>query len=120
MTNRARINLSTMKRNGVVNRRDFLTAAAGLTLVLTVVPDRPAMMGDAMAESPISPNVWLTIGADGTIEIVSPAAELGQGTFTTLAAVLADELDADWAHVKPVYPAVWDEKKFGNPEYNGV
>ena len=50
---------------------------------------------------------------------MSPAAELGQGTFTTLPAVLADELDADWAKVKPVYPPEWNEKKYGNPGWGG-
>src|ERR1700693_3920536 len=91
------------------NRREFLTGAAGLTLVLTVAPD--AFMGEARADAPLSPNVWLTIAIDGTITIVSPAAEMGQGTFTTLPAVLAEELDADWAKVKPVVPAELDDKK---------
>jgi isoquinoline 1-oxidoreductase subunit beta len=48
---------------------------------------------------------------------VSPPAEIGQGTFTALAAVLADELDADWSQVRIAYPPVWDEKTYGNPEF---
>jgi isoquinoline 1-oxidoreductase beta subunit len=42
---------------------------------------------------------------------------MGQGTFTALAAVLADELDADWAKVRIVHPPVWDEKTYGNPRF---
>ena len=95
-------------------------SAAGLTLALTVAPDPLALARrrrSRCADAPLSRNVWVTIATDGTITIVSPAAEMGQGTFTTLPAVFADELDADWAKVKPVFPPVWDEKKYGNPEY---
>src|SRR5260370_4968902 len=106
-----------------LSRRDFLGAAGGLTLALTVTPDPLAILGEdpsgtAKAEAALSPNVWLTIATDGTITIVSPAAEMGQGTFTTLPAIIADELDADWAKVKPVFPPEWTEKKFGNPGYD--
>jgi isoquinoline 1-oxidoreductase beta subunit len=106
-----------------LSRRDFLSAAAGLTLALTVTPDPLAILGEdpsgtAKAEAALSPNVWLTISTDGTITIVSPAAEMGQGTFTTLPAIIADELDADWATVKPMFPPEWNERKFGNPGYD--
>src|SRR6266481_5198625 len=108
---------SSTGRQGM-NRRELIASAAGLTFALTVAPDPLALVGEAAAGAPLAPNVWLTIAADGTITIVSPAAELGQGTFTTLPAVLADELDADWAKVKPVFPPEWNEKKFGNPGYD--
>src|SRR5579864_8865257 len=94
-----------------IDRRTFLkSSAAGLTLAFSVV-SAPAR---AQGEARLKPNMWLTIAPDGTITIVSPVAELGQGTTTTLPAVLADELDADWAHVRTVVPD-WNNEAYGNP-----
>ena len=70
--------------NTQLNRRDFLgTAAAGLTFALTL--SRRAASRPAKSRG-LSPNLWLTIGADDTITIVSPAAELGQGSCDLAAA----------------------------------
>jgi isoquinoline 1-oxidoreductase beta subunit len=101
-----------------ISRRDFLGSAAGLTLALTVLPEPFSGTEAARADTPLSPNAWLTIAPDGTITIVSPAAEMGQGTFTTVPVIIAEELDADWSKVKPAFPTAWDEKTHGNPEYN--
>ena len=108
--------------NTHLNRRHFLgTAAAGLTFALTVADGSLELIGESRAaESGLAPNLWLTIGADDTITIVSPAAELGQGSWTSLPLILAEELDADWSKVKLAQPPVWDPKKYGNPEYGGV
>src|SRR6202158_1588064 len=105
------------------SRRDFFAAPAGLTLALTVAPDPLALLGEgvageALADGPLLPNVWVTIATDGTITIVSPAAEMGQGTFTTLPAVFAEELDADWANDQQVFSPESTEKKYGNPRNN--
>ena len=106
-----------------VNRRNFLSATAGLTFALTLAPDALSLVDEAFADAPdpaapLSPSVWLTIAPDGTITVVSPAAEMGQGSFTSLPVIIAEELDADWAKVKPVFPSDWDDKKYGNPGYN--
>jgi isoquinoline 1-oxidoreductase beta subunit len=108
--------------NKQINRRDFLgTTAAGLTFALTVAADPfDLAAGAGAAETPLSPNLWVTIGADDTITIVSPAAELGQGSYTSLPLILAEELDADWTKVRLAQPPVWDPKQYGNPEYFGV
>jgi isoquinoline 1-oxidoreductase beta subunit len=99
-----------------INRRDFLgTTAAGLTLTLTLAADPLRLGTGALADAPFAPNVWLTISPDGTITVVSPASELGQGTSTTLPAVLADELDADWSKVSFVTPPGWNDAVHGNP-----
>lgn len=45
-------------------------------------------------------NVWLKIATDNSITVIVPHAEMGQGVHTTLAMMLADELDADWDTVQ--------------------
>ena len=109
--------------NRTMHRRDFLGAAAGLTFALTIAPDALSLIDEAFADAPDSsapyaPNVWLKIAPDGTITMVSPAAEMGQGSFTSLPVIIAEELDADWTKVRPVFPTDWDDKKYGNPGYN--
>jgi isoquinoline 1-oxidoreductase beta subunit len=103
-----------------VSRRDFLKeTAAGLTFAFTLAAD-PLRISDALADEPLAANAWVSIATDGTIAVVSPAAEMGQGSFTSLPAILAEELDADWAKVKPVLPPEWDEKKYGNQGFGGT
>ena len=107
-----------MTSTAEMHRRDFLKqTAAGLTLALTLQIDPAVLIGEAFADEPLKANLFVTIALDGTITIVSPPAEIGQGTFTALAAVLADELDADWSQVRIAWPPVWDEKTYGNPEF---
>jgi len=43
---------------------------------------------------------WMTIANDDTVTVYSPHIDFGQGSHTALAQMLADELDADWAHVR--------------------
>jgi len=108
--------------NSQFNRRDFLkTSAAGLSFAFTLAADPRALVSEAAAaDGPLSASAWITIATDGTITIVSPAAEMGQGSFTTLPLIIAEELDADWAKVKPVLPPAWDDKAYGNPAYGGT
>jgi isoquinoline 1-oxidoreductase beta subunit len=106
--------------NRPMNRRDFLArTGAGLTfaVVAAAAPDHFKLVSAAAADASFSPNIWLHIGTDGRITIASPAAELGQGSFTTLPVIIAEELDADWSKVSIVQPPTWDAKKYGNPGY---
>ncbi|MEA2953462.1 MAG: isoquinoline 1-oxidoreductase subunit beta [Alphaproteobacteria bacterium] len=105
------------KQAAALSRRDFVGGAAGLTLAMSFAAAGRFGIDDAQAaEGPLVANVWVTIAPDDTITIMSPAAELGQGSFTALPLILAEELDADWSKVKMAQPP-WDTKRYGNPEY---
>ena len=100
-----------------VTRRDFVAGTAGLTFAFGLGGLGLAPAAEA-ADAPLWPNWWLSIATDGTITVMSPAAEMGQGSFTALPAIIAEELDADWARVQ-IAQSPMDAQKYGNPWYNG-
>lgn len=54
-------------------------------------------------------NAWVKIDADNIVTAIVPHVEMGQGIFTSLAQMLADELDADWSKVR-ILEAPADDK----------
>jgi isoquinoline 1-oxidoreductase beta subunit len=66
-------------------------------------------------------NPYITVTTDGEVWIAGPAAEMGQGTLTSLAVIVAEELDADWSSVR-AYNSPADDARYGNPIWwaNGV
>ena len=100
-----------------VTRRDFVAGTAGLTFAFGLGGLGLAPAAEA-ADAPLWPNWWLSIATDGTITVMSPAGEMGQGSFTALPAIIAEELDADWARVQ-IAQSPMDAQKYGNPWYNG-
>jgi isoquinoline 1-oxidoreductase beta subunit len=102
-----------------VSRRRFLARSAGLTFGVALGLGGTATLFDALAEDArFQPNAWIEIGTDGTITLIAPAAEMGQGAFTSLPMLIAEELDADWSSVRiEQAPA---EKEYGNPLFGGA
>lgn len=102
----------TGKRGGTLNRRQILVgggAGAGLILGWALWPRsyRPPLI--ANPDETIF-NAFLKIAADGRVTVAVPQAEFGQGSYTALPQILADELGADWrtiaveaAPVSPFY-----------------
>jgi len=85
-----------------ISRRFFLTAsaAAGGGLVLGVsIPDATAQ--SAAPEL----GIWVTVAPDDITTVRIARSEMGQGTLTGLAQLVADELDADWRFVRAEYVA---------------
>jgi isoquinoline 1-oxidoreductase subunit beta len=61
-----------------------------------------------------APNAFIRLDSDGGVTLIMPQVEMGQGTYTSLSMILAEELDADWSRVT-VEHAPPDEKHYANP-----
>src|SRR3954471_18095071 len=110
-----------------VSRRRFLQGSATGALVLAVslsplrafAHTRDLYGGEAMPHGTVDdPHVFVAIAEDGTVTLSCHRAEMGQGVRTSIALVIADELEADWARVK-VVQAWGDETRFGNQDTDG-
>jgi isoquinoline 1-oxidoreductase subunit beta len=90
------------------SRRKFLLAGAVLTggglIIGYNILGRQDKLGNgsllATGKDEIALNGWVKIAADGTVTIAVPRSEMGQGVFTALPMLLAEELDADWSKIK--------------------
>ncbi len=90
-----------------MGRRDFLvkTAAATGALVIGFKLPHAARAADGAAQTPEVTH-WIVIQPDETVVIRIARSELGQGTFTGLAQLVAEELECDWSKVRPEYADV--------------
>ncbi len=105
-----------MKTVAELSRRSFLAGSG--TLALSVSFGLTASQLAQAQTANFNPNGWVNISADGTVTLMSPAAEMGQGTMTAMPMLLAEELDLDWKNVK-VVQAPGNPKLFGNPRFGG-
>lgn len=102
-----------------LSRRALLQAGAGLVLATYVLRNGPAVAQDAAAAKAvnIAPNTFLIIGTDDTVTVLCKAIEFGQGPFTGMATLVAEELDADWAQMRadhaPSNPVLYKNLMFG-------
>ncbi|KKC24717.1 aldehyde oxidase [Sphingomonas sp. SRS2] len=85
-----------------LSRRDTLKAAGALTIGLCLPIGGARAAQPAKGPPPIHPNAFVRIGADDSVTILSKHIEFGQGPFTGLATIAAEELDADWSTVRVV------------------
>src|SRR5690349_24446266 len=100
-------------RNTELSRRTFMVGAAGMTFAVAA----GARIASAAARSgEVTMSPWVTISTDDTVSIMSPAAEMGQGSLTSLPLILAEELDADWAKVHVVV-APPNDQLYKNPAF---
>ncbi len=99
------------------SRRSFLRGAAAAGLVLGFGGGR--LMSLAAAETAQTPfNAYLRITPDSTLTVLSAQMDMGQGSYTGLATLVAEELDADWGKVR-VDGVAGNEVLYGNPLLGG-
>jgi len=105
-----------------LSRRSFLVSAGGVSVAVTFGALPAEVFGAAVApgmDKGLSPSAWVTIGADGTVSIISPASEMGQGVMTSMPLLIAEDMDADWSKVR-IVQAPADAKNYGNPGFGGA
>jgi isoquinoline 1-oxidoreductase beta subunit len=95
----------------LLSRRSFLIAMTGATAVFgfpgaakaEMDPATPTGAPPAAANPLFEPTIWYSIDADGFVTVNIIRAEMGQHVGTSLARILADELEADWDKVRIVH-----------------
>jgi len=101
------------------SRRDFLKAGAGLTLGVVACGALAQGAGPGKAggvvvgRATFEPNAFVRIGADSSVTVIAKHLEMGQGTYTGLATLVAEELDAAWPQIR-VEGAPADAKLYNN------
>ena len=94
-----------------ISRRDFVATSAGLVIAFHL-PSRS--LPTALDDATFSPNAWIRIATDGAVTLTVDKSEMGQGSQTGLAMILAEELEADWSTVRlgpvPENPAGWSRR----------
>jgi isoquinoline 1-oxidoreductase subunit beta len=92
-----------VSRSDVMLRREFLKkgAAGGTALVIGFyLPSKYEALVAAPPSEPVAANAWVRIALDDTVTILIDKSEMGQGVVTSLAMLLAEELEFDWKKVK--------------------
>ncbi len=102
-----------------ITRRVFVfgISAVGGGLILDLSPSVAAAESSTLAAVESSPEVtvWVTIERDDTITIRVARSEMGQGNFTSLPMLVAEELECDWMRVRPEYVAPLENVVRGRP-----
>jgi isoquinoline 1-oxidoreductase beta subunit len=97
-----------------LSRRRFIELSAGAAFIFGfyVPARRPSQ---AAQRASFAPNAFIRIDRQGNVTLIMPQVEMGQGTYTSISMLMAEELDADWSRVT-VEHAPPDEKNYANPD----
>jgi isoquinoline 1-oxidoreductase beta subunit len=106
----------TMSRasSSQLSRRQFLVAGAAAGGGLVVGFSLPVAQSAAAATETFSPNAFIRIGRAGDVVLTMPYVEMGQGTYTSIPMLIAEELEVELGQVRLEH-APPDEKLYYNP-----
>jgi isoquinoline 1-oxidoreductase beta subunit len=103
-----------LKNSPNLSRRAFLEMSGAAAFLFGFsVPLRTTRAATKVLT--FAPNAFIRIDRQGEITLIMPQVEMGQGVYTSISMILAEELDADWSRVR-VEHAPADEKLYANPE----
>src|SRR5882757_6946072 len=103
-----------------LSRRTLLRAglASGGGLLLSM--QMPALSAQAAAPAAdFAPNAFIRIAPSGQVTLTMPYVEMGQGTYTSIPMLIAEELEVELGEITLEH-APPDEKRYGNPILGGV
>jgi len=100
------------------SRREFLQASLtiGGTLVFGFHFPLASTAAAMQKQTPFAPNAFIRIDSKGAVTFIIPQAEMGQGVYTSIGMILAEELDVAWERVQ-VEAAPPSDKLYGNPVF---
>lgn len=91
------------KQEKNISRRHFLKVSGGLTVLVAatgILPGCQVRNKEELEAISSEINAWVHIDTNGKVTVFNPATEMGQGSLTSLAVIVAEEMDADWSKVK--------------------
>ncbi|MFS0737788.1 xanthine dehydrogenase family protein molybdopterin-binding subunit [Sphingomonas sp. 1P06PA] len=102
-----------------ITRRTAIAGGAGLVITLALPIGAARAQGAPKPKGPIQPNAYVRVGSDDKVTVLVKHIEFGQGPYTGLATIAAEELDADWSQIH-AESAPADAKLYGNPVMGGI
>jgi len=112
--------IDVVESDGVdISRRRFLSVSAaaggGLLIGFAIGPAiKAAGAAGKAANASFTPNAFIRIGSDGQVVLTMPYVEMGQGTYTSIPMLIAEELEVDLKQVRLEH-APPNEKLYANP-----
>lgn len=114
-----------------ISRRGFLRLVGGVGAGLTLGVYTPMLLAETSGTDQTAgtvtggfePNAFIRIGDDNGVTVVCKHLEMGQGTYTGLATLIAEELDVDWAQIRtegaPADASRYNNLKWGKMQGTG-